>query len=106
MEWREVLEAMFPNAVTRMGGDVEPRLDYWHILAAITNRKADFRPSANEWARTTSHGGFGTSVDFARDPIREGTLRGRTSAKAGGAWPPEIDCTYDSGATAILRLVA
>jgi hypothetical protein len=51
---REVLEAMFQNTVTVMGGGVGPRLVYRHKVAAIIESDAGFRSLGVTRAETTA----------------------------------------------------
>src|SRR3974390_2035926 len=85
--------------VTRLDRLARSTRDLLNTLAAITDRKAGFRPLADAWAdTTTSHGRLmltvlGGLAQFERDLIRARTSEGRERAKARGVKmgrPPKL----------------
>src|SRR5271167_3247102 len=76
--------------VTRLDRLARSTRDLLNTLAAITGKKAGFRPLGDAWAdTTTSHGRLmltvlGGLAEFERDLIRARTGEGRERAKARG----------------------
>ncbi len=76
--------------VTRLDRLARSTRDLLNVLAAITEKKAQFRSLRDAWAdTTTSHGRLmltvlGGLAEFERDLIRSRTSEGRDRAKARG----------------------
>ena len=90
---RRVIEALQPGdvvTVTRLDRLARSTRDLFNTLAAITCKKAGFRPLGDTWAdATTSHGRVMLTVlsglgEFERDLIRARTAEGRERPKARG----------------------
>jgi DNA invertase Pin-like site-specific DNA recombinase len=90
--------------VTRLDRLARSTRDLLNTLAAITERKADFRSLADTWAdTTTAHGRLmltiiGGLAEFERELIRARTSEGRARQSARRqAWPQtEIDRTPEA----------
>jgi DNA invertase Pin-like site-specific DNA recombinase len=76
--------------VTRLDRLARSTRDLLNTLAAMTGKKAGFRPLGDTWADTTTpHGRFmltvlGGLAEFERELIRARTSEGRERAKARG----------------------
>src|SRR6202022_3504244 len=86
----DVLDAGDVLTVTRLDRLARSTRDLLNTLAAITGKKAGFRPLGDTWAdTTTSHGRLmltvlGGLAEFERDLIRARTGEGRARAVARG----------------------
>jgi DNA invertase Pin-like site-specific DNA recombinase len=93
VQLRRVIETLQSGdvlMVTRLDRLARSTRDLLNTLAAITERRAGFKPLADAWAdTTTSHGRLmltvlGGLAEFERDLIRARTAEGRARAKARG----------------------